>query len=387
MKAILFFLLLLPMVGLSQWPDSLWVIGFNKYINSKELHEIRNFHIRLPTGYKDNLSHHQHYPVLYLLDGESNFSAVCGLVERLSMSYLVPDMIVVGIDNTDRTRDLTPTTLSNSSSSQKTGGNEQFFKFLTKELIPYIDSTYNTLPYRILIGHSLGGITAINALFTIPNVFNAYIVIDPSLWWDNKALMGTAKNYFLRSGLTNRSLFLGQANTLGGVDTLTNVHFEAIKEFALLLQTRNCSGINWKYNYYEDDDHGSVALIAQYEGLRFIFKDYHIKTADILMNPQMLKDQFDKLSAETGVAFAPPAQVLNKLSDPYYRPRMLEVCAQYCQLAIHYYPQRPFGYSHMGDICLKEDDTKQAIEYFKKALEADTEYEYARDKIKELSSK
>ena len=100
-------------------------------------------------------------------------------------------MIIVAIPNTNRVRDLIPThsTKGNDGKDydfyQASGGTDNFLKFITNELAPKIESTYRTFPYRILIGQSFGGLTVLHALCTIPQAFNAYVAIDPSLWWDN----------------------------------------------------------------------------------------------------------------------------------------------------------------------------------------------------------
>ena len=122
-------------------------------------------------------------------------------------------MIVVAIPNTDRTRDLTPTHVNKGPDGKElpflktSGGMTNFFKFLETELIPHVDSNYHTTSYRMFVGHSFGGIAVINALYTIPETFNSYIAIDPSLWYDNQLLLKKAKDYFSKADLKNKALF------------------------------------------------------------------------------------------------------------------------------------------------------------------------------------
>ena len=98
------------------------------------------------------------------------------------------------------------------------GGMPTFLQFVQKELIPHIDSAYRTAPYRVFVGHSLGGITTIDAIYTMPETFNAYVAIDPSLWWDNGTLLKQAKERFSKPLPANRVLYVGQANTLNPDD-------------------------------------------------------------------------------------------------------------------------------------------------------------------------
>jgi predicted alpha/beta superfamily hydrolase len=226
------------------------------------------------------------------LDGAANFSAFTGIVNHLSEilgNRVVPRMIVVGILNTDRSRDLTPTIATvnengkTSRRSGRTGGGEKFVSFMKNELIPYIDSSYRTSAGRILIGHSLGGLTVMNVLVNHTDLFNAYVAIDPSMWWDNRKLLLQAGETLKQKKFEGRSLFLAIANTMKpGMDTTqmqtdTSEYTNHIRSIFLLrnvLQQNPGNGLNWSYKYYHSDSHGSVPLIAEYDAMRFIFKSY-----------------------------------------------------------------------------------------------------------------
>ncbi|HMG68874.1 MAG TPA: alpha/beta hydrolase-fold protein, partial [Chitinophagaceae bacterium] len=178
--------------------DNKIVLGNIESINSGILHEKRKIWIYIPDSYKNNPSTSQRFPVVYLLDGDAHFYSVVGMIQQLSSvngNSICPEMIVVGIPNTDRTRDLTPTHVAadppflDSNSSKNSGGGEQFTSFIEKELMPHIDSLYPTNSFKMLIGHSFGGLMVINTLMHHPKLFNAYVAIDPSMWWDDKKLL------------------------------------------------------------------------------------------------------------------------------------------------------------------------------------------------------
>jgi predicted alpha/beta superfamily hydrolase len=178
------------------------VIGSIDTIQSKILNEKREVWIYVPGSASDTTYSKQRYPVVYLLDGESHFSSVVGMIQQLNFAYVCPEMIVVGILNTDRTRDLTPTHTDSwsfldfvldSDYCKNSGGGEKFISFMEKELMPYIDSLYPSAPYRILIGHSFGGLTVMNTLIHHTNLFKAYVAIDPAMSWDNQKLLEEAK--------------------------------------------------------------------------------------------------------------------------------------------------------------------------------------------------
>ncbi|NUM80787.1 alpha/beta hydrolase, partial [bacterium] len=158
--------------------DSSIAIGIRTQIRSKILNENREILISLPEGYSNNK---KPYPVIYLLDAEEHFFHVAGIVEFLSSQKRIPPMILVGIPNTKRMRDLTPKTETDSLNKFSiSGGANLFAEFLEKELLSFIEKNYRTCPYRILAGHSLGGLFAIHAWCAHTRLFNAYLAVSPS---------------------------------------------------------------------------------------------------------------------------------------------------------------------------------------------------------------
>ena len=131
-------------------------------INSKILKEERTVWVYNPGNKNEN----KIYPVIYVLDGESHFKSVVAMVEYLSGANVIPQMIVVGILHSNRMKDLTPTIEDSvgDKAGEHSGGGENFMSFIKNELFPEIESTYSTAPYRILMGHSVGGLTVINTL-------------------------------------------------------------------------------------------------------------------------------------------------------------------------------------------------------------------------------
>jgi len=169
------------------------VIGEVLEIHSDVLNEDRILNIYLPNGYsKDSL---KDYPVIYLLDGSyhEDMIHIAGLVQFDSYSWInrVPESIVVGISNIDRKRDYTfPTTVvEDKKSFPTTGGSAAFIEFLEKEVQPFIKANYKVNQTRTLIGQSLGGLLATEILFKKPEMFDNYIIVSPSLWWNKQSLL------------------------------------------------------------------------------------------------------------------------------------------------------------------------------------------------------
>lgn len=170
-----------------------FVLGVIEEIQSKELSEKRILNIYLPEGY--NTSDSIKYPVIYLLDGsaDEDFIHITGLVQFNSFEWInqVPKSIVVGIATVDRRRDFTfPTTIEKDQKKFPTSGHSaQFISFIEKELQPFIEKKYKTNDSKTIIGQSLGGLLETEILLTKPALFNKYIIVSPSLWWDNGSLL------------------------------------------------------------------------------------------------------------------------------------------------------------------------------------------------------
>lgn len=180
-----------------------FTIGEVQQIRSTELNETRTLNIYLPEGYEKNTQ--QTYPVIYLLDGSANedFVHIAGLVQFLTMIEKMPPTIVVGIANVDRKRDFTfPTTVEKDKKDfPATGHSAAFIRFLEKELQPYVKQHFRTNSVRTLIGQSLGGLLATEILVEHTHLFNRYVIISPSLWWDNESLLAKIEKPFRSTGI------------------------------------------------------------------------------------------------------------------------------------------------------------------------------------------
>ena len=258
------------------------VIGKVDTIASKILNEQRKIWIHVPEGNYDGAIKDVNYPVVYLLDGNAHFYSVVGMINQLSSvngNRVCPKMIVIGIPNTNRMRDLTPTKME--SRSPTSGGGDDFMAFIENELIPYIDANYPTDGYKTFIGHSLGGLTVMDTWLDKPELFNSYVAIDPSMWWNNRRLLNKIKSTKLNNTYKRKSLFLAIANTMSkGMDTLsvqkdttsrTN-HIRSILELNSYLKKNSQKQLLYKAKYYKNDSHGSVPLIAEYDALHHIFE-------------------------------------------------------------------------------------------------------------------
>ena len=292
---------------------------------SKILNEQRNIWVYVPASY--DASSMQSYPVAYLLDGDAQFNTVLNILQQLSeenMNMALPQMILVGILNTDRMRDLTPShvlydpDIPDSSYVKTSGGSENFTSFIEKELMSYIASKYPAAPYRILIGHSDGGLFCINTMFIHTNLFNGYLAIDPNLKWDNNMILNLAKETLTYRTFEGTSFYMSIANQ-GYSDSDTYKDNAAAFELTKLLDSNKSIKLRYKWQYYQDDNHSSVPLISEYDGLRFLFNFYNPKIPYVkFRDPKFNADSFliahyKKVSSLMGYTVSPPELVINWL--------------------------------------------------------------------------
>lgn len=201
-------LLLLAASALSaQTPDTLT-------IPSKAVGEPRLINVHLPAGYDPRGS--TRYPVLYMPDGGMNedLPHVAKTVDSLILLGKIRPVIIVGIPNTERRRDLTGPTRSREDSAiaPRVGGSNAFRRFIAEELFPEVDRRYRTTPERAIIGESLAGLFIVETFLLTPQLFDHYVALDPSLWWDGGALTASAQSRLAAFDSRSRSIYLASSN-------------------------------------------------------------------------------------------------------------------------------------------------------------------------------
>jgi predicted alpha/beta superfamily hydrolase len=372
--------------------DNKIVIGKIDSVYSKILNEQRKIWIYTPgitSGVHDTS---QRYPVLYLLDGNAHFPSVAGLVQQLSQvngNTVLPEMIIVAIPNTDRTRDLTPTHVTSdlpamdSNFSKTSGGGKNFVAFIEKELIPHIDSFYQTGPYKLLVGHSFGGLTVMDVLTNHTKLFNAYIAIDPSMWYDHQQFLAATEQKLTEKKYGDTRLFVGIANTMPDGMTLDKMkkdtaadtrHIRSIFAMDKFIKGHPQNGLKYASKYYNNDNHGSVPLASEYDGLRFIFdyyrfnltgKDYY-DSSDAIVSK--FKKHYERVSANLGYKVSPNELFINSLGYDAISKKYYKRAAALFEMNIANYPNSNNVYDSYGDLFAAKEDTVNAIANYKKAL-------------------
>ncbi len=244
----------------AQQKKSDFVIGDKISFESKVLNERKTIVVIPPYNYKDRPD--EKFPVVYVLDPGNNLFATFGIVNYYSdMLKIMPSMIIVGIVSNDREKDYLPTP----SKEQPTGGGaDKFLRFINSELVALIDSTYPANSERCIIGHSAGGFFAIYALENQPDLFNSFICIDPSLWYDDKSCVRKLPTFLKNNRDIKKSIFI----------SLSNEKEMGVFPFIEVLETYAPEGLKWDYIHYKNETHNSLGFKSICAGFEMIYKDW-----------------------------------------------------------------------------------------------------------------
>ncbi len=233
-------------------------------ITSVQLAEIRTINVWTPPGYAQSTDA---YPVMYMPDGgiKEDFPHIANTMADLIRKGSIPPMILVGIENTQRRRDLTgPTEVKKDKKiAPVVGGSEKFRAFIDEELFPVINKLYRTTDAKGIIGESAAGLFIIETFFLQPDMFDYYIAMDPSLWWNDHELVRNAKDYLAKmQSSTKRLWFAGSSEK--GISKRT-------KELAAILESEKPPQIIWKYSDEPGEQHSTIYRATKEKALVWMF--------------------------------------------------------------------------------------------------------------------
>ena len=252
-----------------------FVLGVTDEIQSAILSEKRILNIYLPDGFnaKDTTT----YPVIYLLDGsaDEDFIHVVGLVHFNTFSWvdLIPRSIVVGIANVDRQRDFSfPTTIATDKARYPTTGNsETFIAFIEKELQPFIETKYKANSSKTIIGQSLGGLLLTEIVLKHPKLFNKYIIISPSLWWDNGSLLDLDSEILQESFSQETDIYIGVGKE--GLAPGDHPHVMEVDANILAdkIQRTACKRVRVYFDYLPEETHATIMHQAVMNAFKILY--------------------------------------------------------------------------------------------------------------------
>lgn len=233
-------------------------------ILSKVLGENRVINVWLPNNYTNSIDS---FPVMYMADGgiKEDFPHIANTLAKLIQENKIKPLILVGIENTVRRRDLTPVTKveKDKEIAPVVGGSSKFRAFIREELIPEIERKYRAKAERSIIGESLSGLFVMETFFTEPNLFTHYITFDPSLWWNNQELNRNAKEYLKLFPNESKSLWFA-GSSAKDISIYTN-------ELAATLQSSDSTSFRWKYSDEPKEQHHTIFRSTKEKALIWTF--------------------------------------------------------------------------------------------------------------------
>jgi len=335
--------------------DHKYVIGEKVTMRSDILNEDRTILVFTPDSY--NLTN-KSYPVMYLLDGGFHFHHASGIVQFLSRQGLMPEMIVIAITNVDRSRDFSPTHTEKIPTS---GGAEKFMKFLSDEMIPFVDGNYRTLSYDILVGHSFGGTFATYALLKEPDIFNAYIAISPFLMYDDDFLVKQAEKKMKNKYNDKVQFFM----TVGDEPN----YFESLDKFSRIIETNSPEGFDLKYVQMKNENHGSIPHLSIYNGLEWIYADWKLPKDKLKEGLVSIDMHYSYLSEKYGYEIETPEYVINQLGYAYIGKKELDTAIKIFKENVARFPKSANVYDSLGEAFEKNEQFDKAEKNYKIAVE------------------
>lgn len=385
----LFFMLLLSESGFGQTENKIF-FGEKNLIHSNILGEDREYWVHLPADYEKSSNN---YPVLYLTDGDEHFFLASGLIKFMSSQFMIPEMIVVAVFHNDRNRDLTPThseTFVNgrqSDAAKVSGGGEKFLQFIGDELIGQVERQYRASSYRILAGHSLGGLFCIYAYLKRNDLFIGFISMDPALNWDNNVCEQMLKSSSAKVQDFKSKLYISSAHN-AAMGKRDRGPFRISQES--FIRELNKQGIsNRKFEIFEDEKHLTVPYRSLYSGLTYLFPDYYIfNNPEFIPEIPFIQKFYAHLSELYGLKIIPPEYLIEMLGKYYlFDINEYAKAIEFFTLNGVNYPDAYQSYEFLAKAYLALGDSDNARVFYKKSLLLNPGNQEIQQALLELESK
>jgi predicted alpha/beta superfamily hydrolase len=343
------------------------VIGQAHTLQSDILGETRTVKVWLPDDYAGS---GKSYPVFYLLDAEMamRFAKAAATVAEFGGSR-APEMIVVGVENTDRRRDMFP-------ERGGAGGADNFLAFLTGELLPFVDDAFRGNGYRILTGHSNSALFATYALLTQPDSFNAYFAISPMLGHREPEMMALAGQSF--DDFPRRHTFLYIAYGEHDYGQVVDV----VPEFLEALDETKPASLDYRVEMLPGEGH--VPYPSYGDALLALFPDFMLRDEDLTVGLAAIDEHYQSLSRRYGFTIETPAEALIGYGDMMRSQREYTKAIAAYGLAAQRFPGYAPVYYLMGRSYEGAGNTAGAIAAYRKFLMMRPGVESVEARIAEL---
>jgi len=330
-------------------------------IRSEVLGEERRIYVQLPVGYGRSK---QVYPVLLVLDGEWLFELARSHVQFYSefaaMGVEIPKMIVVGIENVDRDRDYVPTPDPGPEVQFSTAGEaRRFLEFLRDDLFPFLETNYRAAANRTAVGWSFGGLCAFYAAVAMPELFQAYLCIGPSVWWDDDLVVKQFENATFEQP-TRMVITLGSDEEGGPV-------YVSTKRLLANLEASPIEGLAVTHFEFDGVGHGGGVPLAFSRGLRALFPGYRMQVGDDT-TLERVEAYYKTLSEAWGFDVRPTPWVLQTLAAKLWDAGRKDEAIEALDWYIARNPNEPLPHGSKGKLLTWQGRREAALAELQTAL-------------------
>ncbi|MDW3648477.1 MAG: alpha/beta hydrolase-fold protein [Bacteroidia bacterium] len=323
----------------------------DQVLYSSHLDEYRGIKISLPSDYDQ---HNKSYPVLYVLDGEWVFDYAIGCVDFLSNDILgqIPKMIVVGIPNTDRKRDLFVNLESD-------GSYHRFLNFMEDELIPFVNKKFRTNGFDLIYGWSSGSGICTQLLASRPQLFDGYI--------ESGSGIGRRTEAFLYQELVKQNY----DNTYLYVSTegKSPIRVEGVRRYSMVLDSLKPEGLHYKFEVLDKLAHLDVLSQGLYAGLKYIFSSFQVPEETVLEGTAAIQSYFTQLNKAYAFELEIPVGIFTESASILEQNDQLEEAIKLLQLGIATYPESPNLAGSLGELYEQKQMLPAARTYYQKAMD------------------
>ena len=279
---------------------------------------------------------------------------------------LIPQMILVGIVNTDRNRDYTPTYAPEQLGTFRfptSGKADAFLRFLKSELFPLIDKNYRTEPFRIISGWSLGGLLTVHTYLYQPQLFSAYLAISPSLWWDEDLYVRRADSVLTYGHVSEKPMVV-TLGALEGGDMGRSVR----DGFVPLMKEKLNDQSAFTFVEIPEESHSYVPYKAFYVGLQSVFSDWVMPNEVLDQGWAGIKTFFEDQSAKYGYQIDIPESAYFRLASRYYNAGDRSKAVEIAKIYVERFPQSSYAHYYLGIRAKQNGDLEMAKQNFQEAM-------------------